>query len=322
MKKSRKVYIGIDVGGTKILGGLVEETGKVLSRRKVSTPRNASASKIYQLIVNIILHLQSEYEHTIRGIGLGIPGIVSPDFKRILITPNINLTQYPLQRNLRRRFRKPVLLANDVNCGLLGEQWKGAARKMRNVVGIFPGTGIGGALILNGEIFTGAQGAAAEIGHMVLDYNSCVTHAGVTGSLEALASRRAIERQIRAAVKKGHTTRVTKWLDGNLKAVKSKVLARALKQHDRVVMGIINQVCLLLGQTCISLRHVLNPDLIILGGGLIEACGFYMLPRVRRISRQDPFFKGIDRCEILPSCLGDDAVMLGAVRLIAAKDKR
>ena len=160
----------------------------------------------------------------------------------------------------------------------------------------------------------------------MIDYNSAYTHAGVRGSLEALASRAAVERRIREAVTNGHKTVVTELLDGDLSLIKSKVIAKALRKNDALVTEIIRDVCEILGQACISLRHLINPEVILFGGGLIEACGDMMLPLIRRISDADPFFKGIDQCAIVASQLEDDAVMLGAVKLAInmtnAKQKR
>ena len=315
MKAKSSYYIGIDVGGTKILGGLIQDNGSVIARLKRPTPQGAKAKDIAQVICDLIKDIRSGQDEKINGIGLGVPGLVAPNFRDILITPNINLTRYPLQQEIRQYFRRPVFLANDVNCGLMAEQWLGAAQTARHIIGIFPGTGVGGAIIINGQIYTGAQGGAAEIGHMVIDYNSVYRHAGVQGSLEALASRSAVERRIREAVQAGRKTIVNELLNNDLSLIKSKVIAKALKREDPLVTEIIQDVCQVFGQACISLRHLLNPEVILFGGGLIEACGYVMLPRIREISKRDPFFKGIDRCSIVASQLEDDAVMLGAAKL-------
>jgi len=318
-KRLKKIFIGIDVGGTKLLAALIRENGKVLFRKKISTPPSALAHIIAKKLISLIADVKEEGRHhsgRLSGIGIGIPGIVSPDGKEILRTPNIQLSNYPLYKKIKEKFKVRLAIGNDVNCGLLGEYWLGAARGAKNIIGIFPGTGVGGAIILNGKLFTGSQGAAGEFGHMIMDYNSKLKHAGVIGSLEALTSRRAIEREIRNAFKKNEKTIITKYLEGDLKIIKSKILAKALKKRDRVVARIIKDVGLILGQACISLRHIFNPDMIVFGGGLIEACGGYILPYVRIISQRDPFFKGIDHCEIVPSELGDDAVILGTVKLV------
>jgi glucokinase len=151
---------------------------------------------------------------------------------------------------------------------------------------------------------------------MIIDLNSLVSSAGVFGTLEALTGRRAIERQIRDAVREGKKTAVKELAGGNLKVIKSKVIRKALQKHDPVIQHIMNDVCKVLGKACVSFRHIFNPDMIILGGGLIEACGDYILPRVRNICDKDKFLAGIDKCSIVQSSLGDDAVIYGAVALV------
>ena len=321
MKKKTKnrVYVGIDIGGTKVAVGLVGQTGKLFAVRKSPTPEGGSGPRIFRLVKGLIQELLKDQKINrarIRGIGLGVPGIVRPDHRDILITPNVGLSGYPLAAQLEKSFKTRVVLGNDVNLGTLGEKWFGVGKGVENIIGLFPGTGVGGAIIIDGKLITGSQGAAGEIGHMVLDMHSPRKSAGLYGTVEALASRRAIERAIKEAVAKKVPTIITKLQGGKLVAVKSSVLAEALWRKDPLTMRIINEVCRVLGQACVSLRHILNPDMIILGGGVMEACGDYMLPRIRKISAADPFFKGIDDCRVERSFLGDDAVILGAVVLL------
>lgn len=321
MKKKikNKVYVGVDIGGTKVAVGLVDQAGKLFAVRKSPTPEGGSGPRIFRLVKGLIQELLKDQKINrarIRGIGLGVPGIVRPDHRDILITPNVGLSGYPLAAQLEKSFQTRVVLGNDVNLGTLGEKWFGVGKGVGNIIGLFPGTGVGGAIIIGGQLITGSQGAAGEIGHMVLDAHSPHKSAGLYGTVEALASRRAIERAIKEALAKKVPTIITKLQGGTLAPVKSGVIAEALRRKDPLTMRIINEVCRVLGQACVSLRHILNPEMIILGGGVIEACGDYMLSRIRKISAADPFFKGIDDCRIERSLLGDDAVILGAVVLL------
>ena len=318
-KLKNKVYVGVDIGGTKIAVGLVDQTGRLFVVKKSPTPEGGSGMRILQLTKELIRDLLQEEKinsRQIRGIGLGVPGIVRPNHRDILITPNVGLSRYPLTALLERSFRTKVVLGNDVNLGVLGEKWFGAGKGVHNIVGVFPGTGVGGAIIINGQLITGAQGAAGELGHMIMDMHSPHKSAGLYGTLEALASRRAIERGIKEAMARKVPTVITKIQKGKLDTIKSRVIAEALHRKDPLTMRVMNEVCQVLGQACVSLRHVLNPEMIIFGGGVIEACGDYMLPRIRAVSAADPFFKGIDDCRIERSFLGDEAVILGAVVLL------
>lgn len=321
-KTKNKVYVGIDIGGTKIAVGLVDQAGKLLAANKCPTPCHSApgtGTRILHLVERLVRELLDEEGvnvSSLRGIGAGVPGIVRPDRRGILITPNVGLSRYPLAALLERSFKTKVVLGNDVNLGVLGEKWFGAGKGINNIVGLFPGTGVGGAIIIGGQLITGAQGAAGELGHMILDLHSSQKSAGLYGTLEALASRRAIECAIKKAVARKVPTVITKIQKGKLDTIKSQVIAEALRRKDPLTVRVMNEACHVLGQACVSLRHILNPDMIILGGGVIEACGDYMLPRIRDISAADPFFKGIDNCRIERSFLGDDAIILGAVVLL------
>ena len=145
MKKD--LYIGIDIGGTKIAIGLVTSAGKIINRFKMPTPPGSSGSDIFQVISTVLSEVFPEntsYRQRLAGIGVGVPGIVDIDQTKIIVTPNINIERFPLASRLKKKYGAKVVLGNDVNLGLLGEQWLGAAKNVRNVIGIFPGTGVGG----------------------------------------------------------------------------------------------------------------------------------------------------------------------------------
>jgi len=312
-------YIGLDIGGTKIAGALVSASGKIICRNKTSTPKKVRAKDIYVCItdaVDELVHAAHVSSSSIKGIGVGVPGIVDTRHHQILAAPNIALTGFPLSASLKRKYKKTVVMVNDVNAGLLGEAWLGAARGLTHVVGIFPGTGVGGAVISDGKLLLGAQGAATELGHVIVDIKGPLCHCGNRGCLEALTSRWAIERDIRLAVKSGKKSIVSQLNDGKLEMIKSRILKEALAKNDAVVKSVMARAAVVLGKTAVSLNHTFNPQAIIFGGGVIKACGDFMLPIVSRELKADPFFKKFNTCRILASKLGDDAVTLGAARLV------
>lgn len=317
MKK--KLFIGIDVGGTKLAAGLVSPGGKILLRTKLPTPHNAPPREIVSIIKKIVGDLLKEQKLTVKdlqGIGIGVPGIVNPHNHRIIVTPNIRLSNFHLAREIKRSFPVAAAVGNDVNLGILAERWLGAARHTQNVIGIFPGTGIGGGVILHGELLTGNNGAAAEIGHMIMDVHGPKCSCGNYGCLEALASRWAIELDIRLAIKNKKPTVIKKLAGGNLRVIKSKMLRNALEQKDPVVTHVMKRAAKILGLACISVRHIFDPEIIVLGGGIIEACGDFILPIVKKAADANPFLAGVSNCKIVQSQLGDDAIILGAVALL------
>ncbi len=307
-----KNFIGIDVGGTKIAAALVSSQGKILARAKAVTPQKAKGKDIYKALLEVIDELKEDYPFTqVAGIGVGIPGIADPKTHAVIVTPNIKLAGYPLKKCLAKKFRTNVIIDNDVNCGLLGEQWLGVAKNKKHVIGLFPGTGVGGGIIIDGKLTGGAQGAAAELGHMTIDLKGPLCSCGNRGCLEALASRWAIQRDIRAAIKAGKKSVITT-LTKDLTVIKSKAIKTALTKKDRVVTQIMTNVAEVLGRACISINHIFNPEMIVLGGGVMEACGYFLLPRIQRIVKQDPFFKKFKPCKIVAAKLEDNAVILGA----------
>jgi glucokinase len=313
-----KKYIGLDVGGTKIAGALVSFDGQVIARAKMATPLRAPAAQIFECVQNTVRELMAlpvAAGQEIAGIGMGVPGIVDRDQQSILATPNIDLAGYPLAKKIEKLFRAKVCLGNDVNLGLLGEKWQGVARDADDVVGLFWGTGLGGAIIIDGKLVLGSKGAAAEIGHVIIDLDGPESNIGINGTVESYVSRWAIERDIRAAIERGEPTLVLEMVEGDLSRIKSRVLRDCLKQKDPVVTKIMQRSSEVLGKACVSINHFLNPRMIVLGGGVVEACGDFILPIVKRAVKADPFFAPFDQCEVVLSRLGDDAVILGGVAL-------
>jgi glucokinase len=315
---SGKYYVGVDVGGTKIVAALTKPSGKILARNRIATPRESGTEGVVQAIIEVIETLLSDNKvkrKRVRGIGLGVPGVVDPDEGRVVVTPNMNLSDVALGSRLEDRFRVPVSLGNDVNLGTLGEKWLGTARFARSAVGIFVGTGIGGGVIVDGKLLRGSREAAAEIGHLVMQVGGPVCGCGNRGCLEALASRTAIERDIRAAVASGKKTILTGLVGKELKVIRSRMLLRAVEDRDPLVLKVLRNAAETLGHACLSVRHLLDPEVIILGGGVLEACGDYMMPFIQEIVAADALPGARPGGRVVRSTLGDDAVALGAVAL-------
>ncbi|MBI3563639.1 MAG: ROK family protein [Elusimicrobia bacterium] len=315
---AKKFYIGVDVGGTKIAAGLVSPDGDILGWEKASTPKAKTSAEVMRVIVRAVRDVIEDAgvkPRRLKGLGIGVPGLVDAKSGKVLVAPNLPIAGHPIAAELERRFGVPVAVGNDVNLGVLGEAWLGAGKGVDDFVGVFPGTGVGGGVVVGGKLLLGAHGAAAELGHIVLDPKGPKCGCGAHGCLEAYSSRTAIERDIRAGVKAGEKTDIQALNGGSLDRIKSKVLARALRHRDPLVTRVMRQAAERLGEGVVAIRHCFDPELFVLGGGVIEACGDFLLPIVKKRAGDDPLFKKIGPVRVTRPRLGDDAVVLGAVAL-------
>ena len=338
----QKKYIGVDVGGTKIQTSLVTEAGVVLASHRQDTPRKCSTDVTLQAIgdsVKALLQAQDLQPNALAGIGIAIPGAVQQETGFIAGTPNMNLGGVDLGVHMKSLFGIPIAVGNDGNLGTLGECWLGSGRNAASCVGIFVGTGIGSGIVINDTVVCGAGHAAGEIGHMVVqtpceDWRQLLHRkskkfvktfvpkhlpqcgCGNYGCFESLAGRIAIERFIREALHNGEKS-VIKELNGNsLEVIKSGSLAKALKANDHVVTTIMHYVSQVIGYACLTVRHLLDPEVIVLGGGVIEACQKFMMPIIEGVVMNDRLMVVPSKRRVLLSSLGDNAVALGAVALV------
>jgi glucokinase len=339
---SQKHYIGIDVGGTKIQTSLVTEAGVVLASQRRETPRNCGAEVTLQAIddsVKALLQEQNLLPQDLAGIGIAVPGVVLPETGFIVGTPNMNLAGVDLGEYMKARFDVPIAVGNDCNLGTLGECWLGSGRNTASCVGIFVGTGIGAGVVVNDAVLSGAGQSAGEIGHIVVqvpceDWRQRLQRkqkkfdnffppkhlpqcgCGNYGCFESLASRTAIERFIREAVQNGEKSIIKELNGGSLDVIKSGSLAKALKANDNVVTTIIHYVSQVLGFACLTVRHLLDPEVIVIGGGVMEACQKFMMPIIEAVVINDRLLAASSKRRVLLSSLRDDAVVLGAVALV------
>ena len=335
-------YIGIDVGGTKIQTSLVTEAGIVLASHRQETPRKCGADITLQALENSIKTLLQEQNLQLRkltGIGIAVPGVVQQETGFVIETPNMNLSGVDLGSYMKSRFDIPIAVGNDCNLGTLGECWLGSGRNAASCVGIFVGTGIGSGIVINDTALSGAGQAAGEIGHIVVhapceDWRyqlqrkqkknekiSPPKHllqcgCGNYGCLESLASRTAIECFIREALRNGEKSVIEKLNGGSLEIIKSGSLAKALKANDHVVSTIMHYVSQIIGYACLTVRHLLDPEVIVIGGGVMEACQKFMMPIIEAVVINDRLQAASSQRRILLSSLGDNAVALGAVALV------
>ncbi|HEX2186557.1 MAG TPA: ROK family protein [Chloroflexota bacterium] len=312
-------YVGaIDLGGTKILAAIVGPDGKIVSRTKKVTGSDHRPAVVIDRIATCLreaARLAGVEAQDLQAVGMGAPGPIDPVDGSIKIAPNLSWENVPLRAELLARLRVPVALGNDVRVAVLAEHAAGAGRGVRHMVGIWPGTGIGGGLIVDGQLYLGSGMMAGEIGHITLKAKGPRCGCGGRGHLEALASRTAIVRDVAKAVKKGDKTLLTKLVGKDVSKATSGALAEAWHQGDRVVSRVLARAAEYLALGIASMANVLNPELVILGGGVIEGLGEPYIEIVRRHVREMPLLSSPAALRIVKSERGDDAGITGAALL-------
>jgi glucokinase len=313
-----RLYLGVDVGGTKIQASLVEESGTILGQERCPTPREGGPDDVVATIeeaMEKVVEQNARSFKDITAIGMAVPGVVDPDEGLVVVTPNMNLTGVEIGPRLADRFHVPVAVGNDCDLGTLGETWLGSARNAQSAVGILVGTGIGSGIVYEGNLWRGAREAAAEIGHIVMQIGGPRCGCGNDGCFEALAGRAAIERDLRRAIEEGRKSVLPKILEGDLRVIKSGALREALDAGDKLVTDVMRRASEVIGHACLTVRHLLDPGVIVLGGGVIEACSDFMVPIVEGVLDADRLPGAREGGRLLLSALGDDAVVLGALAL-------
>jgi glucokinase len=320
MTMVKEVIVGIDMGGTSLRALVVSPKNEILAIEK--TPTNVD-----QKPAGLIRDLASMVEDVIRSAGLrksqlravsiGAPGAADPVTGMVYNAPNLGWEAVPLGAELKKLLRVPVFVENDVNVGVAGEHALGAGQGTQELVGIFVGTGIGGGIISRGELYLGSRGAAAEVGHMIVQVDGPLCGCGNRGCIEALASRTAMERDVRAAIQAGEKSCVLKMMEERGKTrMTSSVLQRALKKNDPVMRKVMKRAQYYLGMAVASVVNLLDPECVVIGGGVAERLGEYFVAPIRKMAYEHFLRRhDADRVKILPGTLGDNAGALGAVVL-------
>ena len=311
--------IGFDLGGTKMIAAVLDAKGQIVAQAKDKTRGEAPPEAIFGQVVGLIHKVLDKAElapASLLGIGIGSPGPLDRARGVILETPNLNLHRFPLKARLEKEFGCSALVENDVNAGTYGEFRFGAAQGFRHVLGIFPGTGIGGGLVLNGELYVGATGAAGEVGHMILQIGGPLCGCGQYGCLEALASRTAMAKDAVALAANGTSPVIFAEAGTDFKAIGSKVLKKAVQNGDQQVGRLVERAAEFLGIGMANCVNLLSPEVIVIGGGLIEKFGHDYLKVAERSMRAHAMPFLVQKVKVVAAKLGDEAVVRGAAALL------
>ncbi len=320
MRGRGAMIVGVDLGGTSVRAMVVDHKNKILSVVKIPTKVSREAGALIAEIADAVkdaVKTAGVARREVAAVSVGAPGSVDRARGVVHEAPNLGWNEVPLGPELKKLLGVPVLVDNDVNVGVVGEHALGAGRGAQELVGIFVGTGIGGGIISRGQLYVGCRGAAGEIGHMVLQVGGPRCGCGRRGCAEALASRTAMERDVRAAIKSGKKSMVLKIMkEQRRKRMTSSVIARALKKNDPVMRKVMKRAQHYLGVLVANVINLLDPQCVVIGGGIAERLGEAFVGPIRKTAYKH-FICERDRgrVKIVPGSLGDSAGALGAVVL-------
>jgi glucokinase len=313
-----RFVLGFDLGGTKVSAAAFDPYNNILARAKAMTRAWRDEEKIFQTIVSTgrrALERAGTGGDKLCAVGIGSPGPLDPETGVIIESANLNFRNFPLGPRLAEEFGCPAIVDNDVNAGTYGELIAGAARGSRYALGVFWGTGIGGGVVIDGRLYHGFSKNAGEIGHIIIRAGGPLCGCGKRGCMEALASRTAMTRNIQQAIKRGRESALAKAVGAGNELIPSDLLKQAYDAGDQLAVSTVNRAAKYVGIGIGSLINVLSPEVIVLGGGVIEAFGQEMIERIDRTARKTAFDFAIKDVRMVRAELGDDAGMLGAALL-------
>lgn len=314
-----KNFIGVDLGGTKIAAGLLNQEGEILDRLQVLTNAAEGPSAVVGRIIEVIRKIMSRSglgREDVMGIGIGAPGPLNVRTGVVISPPNLHgWHNVPLKDLVEQKVGVPTFIDNDANVAALAEHRLGAGRGTREMIYITVSTGIGGGIIINGELYHGFSDIAGEVGHITIDVDGPLCSCGNAGCLEELSSGRAVARTAREALAKGGPSLMRELCGGDIQLVSPELVGEAAVQSDPMALAVVEQIGTYLGIGVASLVNILNPQRVVIGGG-VSKIGTPLFQVVRRTVRERAVSSCADVVEIVPAELGDDVGIIGAAILV------
>jgi glucokinase len=321
---TKKLFVGVDLGGTSIRAGLVNVQGELLALEKRKTQPELGVEGVFErLVVAIerVLKKAGLKAKSLGGIGVGVPGPVDPEGGIVRVAVNLGKgwKDIPLAEKLTAHFGVPAFVNNDVRVGALGEHRHGAGQGVQDMVAIFVGTGIGGGLILSGQLRGGFRGGAGEVGHTIFDMSNGVLDPahGQPGAIEPIASRTGMERMIKERVARGEASVVPQLIEEIGKGrLTSRTIDEAVRRKDAVMLDVLAISQHALGVLAGNLVNVLDPELIVFGGGVTERMGDKYVAPIRKVAQAHFINKtDLSKVKIVAAALKDASGVVGAAVL-------
>lgn len=323
--KNAGFVFAADLGGTHLRAATVDESGQIHFRLKHSTPQAEAGDEIVQALVMAVRECEKQITESaadagtlINAVSVVVPGTIDVEEGIVVKAPNVpSLNGFRLTAALTKALQLPAILENDANAAAVGEMWQGAGRGHRTIVCVTLGTGVGGGIILDGKLWRGADGAAAEIGHMCVDpFGGVACGCGSRGCLEVYASATAIVRMAREASPRHPDSLLS--IDSDLTA--EAIYAAGLK-GDELAFEVFRRMGTYLGIGLANLINIINPEMIVIGGGVVNGWALFEKQMHQQVvERAFPMLA--TRTKIVRAECGDDAGLLGAARLAFAKSEK
>jgi len=315
-----RYIVGIDIGGTNIVAGTVAEDGsELLGLVSEPTIAEQGADAVMQRIVKLARASMGQARgKEIAGVGIGSPGPLNTKTGIVLLTPNLGWTNFPLRDRLGQALGLPATLDNDANCAIFGEWWRGAARGADYVVGLTIGTGIGGGIVLAGEIYRGVSDVAGEIGHMSIDSNGRRCKCGNDGCLEAYASGPAIAARAIEGIETGADTSLPGYVKGDLSKITAQIVYEAAHDGDEYALEVVHDTAKFLGTGVANIVNIFNPEVVVICGGVTLA-GEKLFAPLRGEVKRRAFKPAVDACRIVPGELTGTAGVYGAAAVFVQR---
>lgn len=307
--------IGIDIGGTKILGGVVDSTGTIIDRERRDTPVEGGMAVITR-IAEVAAELAAR--HSVTAVGVSLAGFISKDRKRMETNPNIaNMRGLAIHDELQRATGLAIHLENDANCAAWGEFRFGAGSRANPMMMVTVGTGIGGGLIIDGKLLIGAYGTAGELGHVPVIPDGEICGCGMRGCLEQYASGNALRRYVRSAIESAPTlgSKILALGDGTIDGIQGHQITEAAKSGDPIALAAFNEIGEWLGYAISGFSAVIDPEVVVIGGGVIEAGDLLLDPVRASLKKHSPMRTSHDMPRIVAAKLGNDAGIVGVADL-------
>lgn len=311
-----EVIAGIDIGGTKIAVALESLSGEKIAARRLPTQVEIGAHAIIENVLREISEMLEENRVELVSVGIGCPSPL--DIEKGLVMAPSNLQDwdnFPIVKLFNDRFKVPVVLDNDANTAALGEYVHGAGRGYQNVVYVTVSTGIGGGIIINGEILHGVSTGAGELGHTIVQPDGVRCNCGSTGCLETICAGIHIARRAQERLVSGEPSLMNEMTAGNVGAVTSKTVVEAVRRNDKLAVEIWEETCRYLAIGIGNCVTLLAPEAVIIGGGIAAATGEMLFAPLRRLVPNFVSMVPAEKINILPATLGSESGICGALEL-------